>query len=82
MALHTEFAKSLLIKAWLPNDENLDILVDYVLNTFYEWQMTQYMKRLNKEQLDRLWMLVKNDSDEKEIFSFFQNNIDDFDNVM
>jgi hypothetical protein len=38
----------------LPNDENLPMLIEDVLATFYDWSITQLMKKLDKLQLDLL----------------------------
>ena len=82
MNIHNEFAKWLLIKAWLPNDENLPMLIEDVLTTFYDWSMTQLMKKLDKLQLDLLWRMVEKESSDEEIYDMLNQNIPDFDNVM
>lgn len=82
MNIHNEFAKWLLIKVGLPDDENLPMLIEDVLATFYDRSMTQLMKKLDKLQLDLLWRMVENKSSDKEIYDMLYQNIPNFDNVM
>ena len=77
-----EFIKTMLIKVWFKNDNNMSLLINQTLNIFDDWMQSEILTALSDEQMDAFDKLVSWTTSDEQIYNFFVKSIKDFDSFM
>lgn len=79
---NTEFIKNMLLKVWFEDNEAMILLIEQTLSVFNDRIQTEILAALSDDQMDKFDQLISSDPSDSEIYEFFQNSINDFDNFM
>ena len=76
---NAKFIKNMLLEMWFKEDNALPILIEQTLKVFDDWIQTEILSSLSDSKIEEFdKFIIKNPSDQ-EIYSFFNNSINNFD---
>ncbi len=80
--IRDRFLETVLIKAWIPQDDNFGYFMEQAEPALNDWVLTNVMWMLNEEQIDTFAELVKNEASEDAVYSYLASVIPDYENFI
>ena len=76
--IRDDFLETVLIKAWIPQDDAFGYFVEQAEPVLNDWVITNVTWQLNEEQLDTFMNLAASKADESVIYNYLCSVIPDY----